>query len=60
MNKPVLIIVIPAVLASFCWFTSDWGLLRGVAYTGAEIVIVSGIVMLFMRRFGGRDRKQGS
>lgn len=40
MNRAFLIVIIPAILTSFCWLAIEWGWGVSAAATGVEIAAV--------------------
>jgi len=50
MNRAFYIIVIPAILTSFGWLISGWGLRFAAEVTAVEIVVVLGIIIFLVRR----------
>lgn len=41
MNRAFLIVIIPAILTSFCWLAIEWGWGVAAAATGVEIAVVA-------------------
>lgn len=41
MNRAFLIVIIPAILTSFCWLAIEWGWGVAAAATGVEIAAVA-------------------
>ncbi|MGH9724355.1 MAG: hypothetical protein ACRD41_04755 [Candidatus Acidiferrales bacterium] len=41
MNRAFLIVIVPAILTSFCWLAIEWGWGVAAAATGAEIAAVA-------------------
>ena len=50
MNRAFLIVIIPAILTSFCWLAIEWGWGAAAAATGGEIAAVAIGVRYQIRR----------
>jgi uncharacterized membrane protein YraQ (UPF0718 family) len=50
MNRAFYIIVVPAIVTTFGWVTFGWGWRLAAIVTGAETVLVIGIVIFLVRR----------
>lgn len=50
MNRAFLIVIVPAILTSFCWLAIEWGWGAAAAATGSEIAAVIFAVGFQIRR----------
>jgi uncharacterized membrane protein len=50
MNRAFYIIVVPAIVTTFGWVTFGWGWRLATIVTGAETVLVIGVVIFLVRR----------
>lgn len=50
MNRAFLIVIIPAILTSFCWLAIEWGWGVAGGITGGEILAVVIAVQYQIRR----------
>lgn len=60
MNRAFLIVIIPAILTSFCWLAIEWGWGVAAAAAGAEIAAVAFGVRYQLRREKAPDAVSSS
>ncbi|MGH7839120.1 MAG: hypothetical protein ACREQC_15010 [Candidatus Binataceae bacterium] len=53
MNRAFLIVIIPAILTSFCWLAIEWGWGAAMLVTCVEIAVVAMGVAYQIRRERG-------